>query len=165
MAILGSWGDKTMTKSIWDVLYLLKVLVFAIFFFLYIELSHASIRFSEIDDYATTHNIHDFSVGSVITNYSMWLGILGVIIFLFSALVLLLQLLLSGWIQSAAPAFGNSLEYNSIFSIIISIALIFVPIGIVITFIFGSFFKSRRRIIVKSKEDVVARRPDAVEVK
>jgi uncharacterized membrane protein (UPF0182 family) len=94
----------------------------------------------------------------------MWCAILGVIIFLFSAVIMFLQLLLSGPIEAAAPQFGNSLEYNSIYSLLISIAIIFVPIGIVITFVFGYFFKSRRKIVVKSKEDVVARRPDAIKI-
>ncbi len=166
MPIFSSWEDPgTIGKSLWDYGVMVNILIFALFFLLYIELIHASIRFSEIDDYVVTHNIKDFSVNSVIGNYFLWFAILGVIIALFSLLVLLLQVLLSGTVQDVAPQFGFSLEYNSIYSILISLALVFVPIGIVLTFIFGFFFKSRRAIIVKSREDVVARRPEAVKIK
>ena len=88
-----------------------------------------------------------------------------VIIALVSACVLLLQIGLSGMIRDVAPQFGYSLEYNSIYSILISIALIFVPIGIITAFVYGTFVKARRSIVVKSKEDIVARRPDMVKIK
>jgi hypothetical protein len=83
---------------------------------------------------------------------------------LISAAVLMMQIPLSGWIKDVAPSFGYSAEYNSIFSVVISVGLIFVPIGIILTFVFGFFFKSRRKIVVKGKEDVVARAPDAVKM-
>jgi len=164
MPLLGSWEDpSTFGKGLWDYFVMFKVLVFAIFFLCYIELSHASMRFSEIDEYATSHNIKDFNVKSVITNYFMWFGILMAIICALSLLILLLQIFLSGWIQASAPQFGYSVEYNSIYSILISVALIFIPIGIILSFVFGFKYKSRRKIIVKSREDVVARKPEAVE--
>jgi hypothetical protein len=165
MPLLGSWEDpSTFGKELWSYIVMFKVLIFAIFFLCYIELSHASMRFSEIDEYSTSHNIKDFSVNSVITNYFVWFGILVAIICALSLLILLLQIFLSGPIQASAPQFGYSVEYNSIYSILISIALIFVPIGIILSFVFGFKYKSRRKIIVKSKEDVVARKPEAVEV-
>lgn len=163
MLVLGSW--EAPREDLWEVTTLLFVLILGIIFLAYIELCHASLRFSEIDEYAISHNIRDFSVGAVITNYFMWFGILFVIVFLMSAAVLMLQIVLQDWITGAAPALGNSAEYNSIYSVLISIALIFVPLGIILTFIFGSYFKSRRAIVVKGKEDVVARRPEAVKMK
>jgi hypothetical protein len=165
MPVLGSWEEPTIGKSLSDTGKMVFILIFSLFFLCYIELCHASLRFSEIDDYATSHNIKDFSVKSVISNYFLWFGILMTIITLFSAMVLLLQIFISPYIQDTAPQFGFSLEYNSIYNVLISIALIFIPIGIVITFIFGFFFKSRREIIVKGKEDVRARAPEAVKVK
>ncbi len=166
MPILGSWEDpSTIGKALWDYGIMIKTLVLAVFFLCYIELCHASIRFSEVDDYATSHNLREFSVNSVIGNYFMWFGVLIAIITAISLLVLLLQVFLSGYVQAIAPQFGYSLEYNSIYSILISIALVFVPIGIVLSFVFGFFFKSRRRIVVKSREDVVARKPEAVQLK
>ena len=165
MPVLGSWEEPTIGKSLSDTAKMIFILIFALFFLCYIELTHASLRFSEIDEYATSHNIKDFNVKSVINNYFMWFGILMVIITLFSAMVLLLQIFISPFVQDTAPQFGFSLEYNSIYNVLISIALIFVPIGIVITFIFGFFFKSRREIVVKGKEDIRARAPEAVKIK
>ena len=166
MPIFGSWEDpNTIGEALWNVNNMVLVLIFGIFILCYIELAHASIRFSEIDDYATSHNIRDFNVNSVINNYFIWFGILMAIIFIISLSVLLLQLGLSGYIKDVAPQFGYSLEYNSVISVLISIALVFVPIGLVLTFVFGYFVKSRRSIVVKSKEDIVARAPDAVQVK
>jgi hypothetical protein len=166
MPIFGSWEDPdTIGESLWKWDNMLMVLIFAVIFLCYIELAHASIRFSQIDMYSITHNLKDFNVNSVINNYFIWFGILMGIVFVISFSVLLLQIGLSGVIRDVAPQFGYSLEYNSIYSILISIAIIFVPIGIVMTFIFGFFIKSKRSIVVKSREDVVARRPDAVEVK
>ncbi len=144
---------------------MVNVLIFAVFVVCYIELAHASIRFSQIDDYATSHNLKDFNVGSVVTNYFIWFGILIAVITLFSLFVLILQIIISGAIQDAAPQFRYSLEYNSIYSILISIALVFVPIGIILSFVYGYLIKSHRKIVVKSKQDIVARRPEEVTVK
>jgi hypothetical protein len=166
MPIFGSWEDPdTIGKALWEVGNMVMVLIFAIFFLCYVELAHASIRFSQVDEYATSHNLREFSVNSVVNNYFIWFGILISIITVISLIVLLLQIGLSGTIRDVAPQFGYSLEYNSIYSILISIAIIFVPIGIVTSFVYGLFFKSRRSIVVKGKEDVVARRPDMVKVK
>ena len=166
MPIFGSWQDpNTIGESLWKIGNLVNVLIFAILFLCYVELAHASIRFSQIDEYSISHNLKEFNVSSVIINYAMWIAILMVIIALISACVLLLQVGLSVIIRDVAPQFGYSLEYNSIYSILISIAIIFVPIGIVTAFVYGTFVKSRRAIVVKGKEDVVARRPDMVKVK
>jgi CBS domain containing-hemolysin-like protein len=166
MPIFGSWEDpNTIGEALWNTNNMVLVLIFGIFVLCYIELAHASIRFSQIDNYATSHNIRDFSVNSVINNYFIWFAILMAIIFCISLGVLLLQIGMSGYIKDVAPQFGYSLEYNSVISILISIALVFVPIGIIITFVFGYFVKSRREIVVKSKDDIVARAPDAVEIK
>lgn len=166
MPIFSSWEDPdTIGEGLWKIENMVNVLIFGILFLCYIELAHASIRFSQIDIYATSHNLKEFNVNSVITNYFIWFGILIAIITVISFCVLLLQIGLSGWIRDVAPQFGYSLEYNSIYSILISIAIIFVPIGIATAFIFGFFVKSKREIVVKSKEDIVARRPDAVQVK
>jgi hypothetical protein len=165
MPILSSWEDpRTIGEELWQFDLMLKVLVFAVFVLCYIELVHASLRFSEINEYATSHNIKEFNVNSVIGNYFMWFAILIAIVAAITLLVLLLQIFLSGAIQDAAPQFGFSLEYNSIYSILISIAMVFIPIGIILSFVFGFFFKSRRAIVVKSKEDIVARRPEAVKM-
>jgi hypothetical protein len=166
MPVFGSWEDpNTLGSGMKNIAYMAFILAFTIAFLVYIELCHASLRFSDIDDYATSHNLKEFSVGSVITNYAIWASILLVVIFLITLAVLMFHILLSPLIESAAPPLGNSIEYNSIYSILISIGIIFVPIGIILTFIFGTFFKSRRSIVVKGKEDVVARRPDAVKIK
>ena len=166
MPIFGSWKDpRTIGSGLWNLPNLLNVLVFAVLALCYIELAHATARFSEIDNYATEHNLKEFNVSSVITNYFLWFAILMAVIVVISMIVLLLQLALSPVIKDTAPQFGHSLEYNSIYSILISIALVFVPIGIILAFVFGHFFKSRRAIVVKSKQDVVARRPDEVTVK
>jgi hypothetical protein len=166
MPIFGSWEDpKTIGKNLMNIGTMLNFLVFAIVMLCYIELAHASIRFSQIDDYATSHNLREFSVSSVINNYFVWFGILIAIIAVISMAVLLLQIGLSGIIKDVAPQFGYSLEYNSIYSILISIALVFIPIGIILSFVFGFFVKSRREIVVKGREDITALRPDEVRVR
>lgn len=163
MPILGSWEDpRTIGEGIQDLGLLLQVSVFALLVGTYIELSHASIRFSQIDDYATSHNLKEFNISAVINNYLLWFAILFVIVWLITFSVLDIQLILSGGLRDIAPQFGYSLEYNSIYSILIAIALVFVPIGIVLTLVFGFLIKSRREIVVKGREDVVARRPDQV---
>jgi hypothetical protein len=163
MPLFGSWEDpRTIGGKLWDVGAMIFFLIFAILMLCYIELAHASIRFSQIDDYATSHNLREFNVNSVIANYFLWFGILISIITVISLVVLLMQVGLSGFIRDVAPQFGYSLEYNSIYSILISIALVFVPIGIILSFVFGYFVKSKRSIVVKSREDIVARRPEEV---
>jgi hypothetical protein len=166
MPIFGSWEDpNTIGEELWNVSTLLGYLIFAILMLCFVELAHASIRFSQIDDYVASHNLKEFSIKSVINNYFLWFGILITVITFISLSVLLLQVGLSGLIRDMAPQLGYSLEYNSIYSILISIALVFIPIGIILSFVFGIFVKSKREIIVKGKEDIIARRPEEIKVK
>ncbi len=166
MPIFGNWEDpNTLGSNLWNPVTMFLYLLYAIFMVCYIELAHASIRFSQIDDYSSSHSLQDFNVNSVVNNYYMWFGILIAIVFIVSLVVLMLQLILAGIIQDTSPQFGFSLEYNSIFSILYSIAIVFVPIGIILTFIFNYLVKSRRKIVVKGREDIVALRPDQVIIK
>jgi hypothetical protein len=166
MPIFGNWEDPgTIGKSLWDFATMFKYLIFAIIMLCYIELAHASIRFSQIDDYSTSHNLKEFDISAVINNYFMWFGILVAIVFILSLVVIMLQVILSGVITDVAPQFGNSLEYNSPYSLLMSIAIVFVPIGIILTFIFNYMVKSKRTIVVKGREDIVALRPDQVRIK
>jgi hypothetical protein len=166
MPIFGNWEDPgTIGKSLWDFFTMFKYLIFAIIMLCYIELAHASIRFSQIDDYSTSHNLKEFNINAVINNYFMWFGILVTVVFVLSLVVIMLQVILSGVITDAAPQFGNSLEYNSPYSLLMSIAIVFVPIGIILTFVFNYMVKSKRTIVVKGREDIVALRPDQVKEK
>jgi hypothetical protein len=166
MPIFGNWEDpRTIGESIFDYMTMFLYTLFAILMVCYIELAHASIRFSQIDDYATSHNLKEFSVQSVITNYFIWFGILIAIIFIITIGILVMQIGLSASVKELAPALGYSLEYQSVMSILMSIAIFFIPWGIILVFYFSVFKKSRRSIIVKGREDIVALRPDQVKVK
>ena len=68
--ILGSWEDpKSLGEMFNNPIFMLNIALFGMFTLCYIELAHATVRFSQIDEYAKTHNLQDFSVDPVIWNY------------------------------------------------------------------------------------------------
>lgn len=153
--ILGSWQDpRSLGEMFENPMFIIYISLFALFTLSYIEFSHATIRFSQIDQYARSQNIEDFSVNPVIWNYFIWYGILTVIIYFFLLGVIFLRWAYMPALEDTAPQFANSIEMNSVYSIVLSIGIIFIPITAVMAYIFGagSLIKTTKEVIVKGPE-------------
>jgi hypothetical protein len=68
LPILGNWQDpRSLGEMFKDPMFIIYISLFALFALSYIEFSHATIRFSQIDQYAKSQNIEDFTHPSSLT--------------------------------------------------------------------------------------------------
>lgn len=150
MTIIG--GSKIDTGKQVPIEGLIEVMLYGIFMLSYMELGHAVIRFTAIEEQAKTQNLTDFSIAPVILNYFIWfpiiIGIVGAITFL----ILYSHYWVLTGIQAIHMIFGKSVELNSIYIFAITVTLIFVPIAIILAFIFGegNLLKSTKTILIKA---------------
>jgi hypothetical protein len=153
--VLGSWQDtRTLGEMFDSPMFIINISLYALFSLSYIEFAHGTIRFSQIDEYAKNQNIEDFSVDPVIWNYFIWYAILMIIIYLFMLGVVFLRWAYMPALEESAPQFANSIELNSVYSIALSIGLIFVPIAAILAYLFGSgsLIRSTREVIIKGPD-------------
>jgi len=155
--IFGLWGDGTYAAvSELSNGEMLSIVLYAFFVLSFIEFGHASYRFGEISEYAHKQRLTDFSVDSVIGSYFIWYPILMGAIILVSFVILRLNTwVLIPLMERSAPAFAESIEITSVYGMAISMALILVPIGIILVFVFGegSLIGSSKTVLVKSQKD------------
>ncbi len=131
---------------------LVQVLVFAVAFLWYIELAHATVRFDKMEQFVLTWNVKDFKIKDVGRSYFIGSAIIIPIVFGITFGVLALS---KGIIALAPPLISSSIEFNSIYGIVAVTALIFVPVAIILNFIFGweGYQKATRRIFAKEEEE------------
>lgn len=148
--IMGSKLDLSRTLPISSLVY---VLLYGFFMMSFIEFSHSSYRFTDIDHYARTHELKGFSMAVVVNNYFIRWGILMGIVFVISFLVLATNYGLLLAIAATNEAFGASIELNSIYLFAIAVAVWFIPLGVFASIIFGegSLIKSSKTIFIKSE--------------
>jgi hypothetical protein len=132
---------------------IVMVLLFGFCMISYIEMSHASFRFADIDDYSRTHELKGFSLGPVVNNYFFWFGLLMIIVLVLTFLILATHYGLLLAISATNEVFGSSIELNSIYIFAIAVAIWFIPLGIFASIIFGegSLIKSTRTIFIKAE--------------
>lgn len=131
---------------------LLKILVFAIMFLWYIELAHATVRFDEMEQFVLHWGIKDFQIKDVQRSYYVWSGIIVPVVFGITFGVLALS---KGLFSFAPPVISTSVEFNSIYGIAAVTALVFVPLAIVLNFVFGweGYQKATRAVFKKGEEE------------
>lgn len=109
-----------------------ECLFFALMFVIFIELAHASIRFSNM--FEKTASNKDFRIGSLFKLYFSFfyaplVVALAVAVFVLDANALL---------KPALPLqFAESVEFNSVYGVAMTSSLVFVPLALIITFLFG----------------------------
>ena len=145
-AIIGVWGTRTYT-DVGDLssTTLFYVLLFSFGLILYVELASTSNHFYGIKQFASKHNLkkENLNLNLLSGKYLLWLVIFFSIIFFYSWFILDLQNVLimmmdKGYeippftIEGLSPQFGNSLILNSIYGVMLSIAIIFVPFIIMV---------------------------------
>ena len=130
------------------------VLFYGFFTLSFIELSHASYRFTNIDEYNRTHELKGFTMSGVVNNYFTWFFILMGLIFVISLLIISTHYGVLMMVNATNEVFGASVELNSIYVFAISVAIWFIPLGIFAAIIFGegSLIKSTQTILVKPEK-------------
>lgn len=130
-----------------------KILVYALGFFLFIEYSYASNRYSQIKQYAEVQGLEKLELNPVITNFVGVSLVLSIFVVLFSFLVFLAAKGISVAIPS--EALKNSIEFNSLYGVTLIAGVIFGLIALVYTFVFGweSFQKITRSFQVEEEEE------------
>jgi hypothetical protein len=148
------YGSKINTGSEIALADIVWVLLYGFFMLTYIELSHASLRFTDIDNYTRTHELKGFNVSGVVNNYFIWFGILMGVIITIAFLILATHYGLLIAIKATNEVFGSSVELNSIYIFAISVAIWFIPLGIFAAIIFGegSLIKSTKTILIKTEK-------------
>jgi len=141
--IIIVYGNKSyMDMREMSLLNLAVIILATIFILAYIESMHAVLRFTEIAEYAASHGLVEFSVKPVIFNYLVWSFILYVGILICTGFVLGLDILLKLMISPFSPQFIDSIIMNSAYSLAITMFIIFLPIVVILTFIFSSSKKT-----------------------
>ena len=108
--------------------------LFAVFFLFYLEYTHGVRRFWEIGQMAIEKNLKDFDFGHVLRQYIVmgfvWFIVAIVISFVIVGVQMALQLYLP-------PQLGHSAEMMSVYGLAVAEGVVFVMIGLVLTFILG----------------------------
>lgn len=131
------------------VLSFVVIIAAAMFILAYVESMHAVLRFTEIAEYAASHNLVEFSVKPVITNYLVWSMILYFFVLAFTTGIVFMDFLLKIIISVFSPQFAESVDLNSVYSLAITMFIVFVPLLAIMTFIFGA---PKKAIAAKNPE-------------
>ena len=116
--------------------------LFSLFFILFIELNSGAHHFNEIISYAKKQNTTGFNLTPVINNYYI-MGFILMVIIAFSILVVFAINFLSRWITPfISGQMADSIMMNSVYSVVFTVVLIFVPLSIILTLFFS--YKERR---------------------
>ena len=119
--------------SMGDTEFILAIL-FAVFYLLFLEYTHAVRRFWEIGEMAIEKNLKDFDFGHVLRQYIvmgfMWLVVAIIITIGVVGFQMAMQLYLP-------PQLGQSAEMRSVYGLAIAEGVIFVLLGLVLSFVLG----------------------------
>ncbi len=132
---------------------LLYILLYAWFMVMFVELGSTSMRYSVVDDYIRKHGITDFSLSPVIGTYFMWFGILMVVIFAWSAAVVVLtpSFLVEVMRNGGNEQLADSVMFNSVYSVAISMAIWFTVMGLILTGVY-SFVSDKETEVVEPEQ-------------
>jgi hypothetical protein len=115
---------------------------FGMCYFLFLELNHGAHSFNEIVQYAKKQSVGDFSLTPVINNYY----IMGFILMVIIGGATLVVLLINWFVRWVMPFFSeqmaNSLMGTSAYSVVFTLAAIFIPLSIVLILFFE--YKNRK---------------------
>lgn len=120
------WIDK-LTVFDWAMLFL-----FAMSFLFMLELNDGAHRFNEIIRYAKKRATGEFSLTPVINNYYIMGFILMLIIGVSILVVLILNFFLRWVSDFLSEQLASSVMVNSIYSVVFTIAIVFIPLWIVL---------------------------------
>jgi hypothetical protein len=142
------YGNKDfMDTGKMNVLSFVVIIAAAMFILAYIESMHAVLQFTGIAEYAASHNLVEFTVKPVITNYLVWSMILYFFVLAFTTGIVFMDFLLKIIISVFSPQFAESVDLNSVYSLAITMFIIFVPLLAILTFIFGA---SKKKVAAKN---------------
>jgi hypothetical protein len=139
-----TWGG-------WEIMYL-----FAMSFLFMLELHNGAHRFNDIIKYAKEKASGEFSLTPVINSYYIMGFILMVIIGFGFQLVLVINFFFRWITPYLSEQMANSMMMNSVYSVVFTLALIFVPLWIVL--ILWMEFKNRKEA---EEEDAMRRKVES----
>jgi hypothetical protein len=128
-------SDYTFMTWIW-------LFLFGMSYILFIELNHGAQSFNEIVQYAKQQSVGDFSLTPVINNYYIMGFILMVIIGGATLVVLLINWFIRWVMPFFSPQMANSLMATTVYSLVFTLAAIFIPLSIVLILFFE--YKNRK---------------------
>ncbi|MGA1822547.1 MAG: hypothetical protein ACMUIG_08465 [Thermoplasmatota archaeon] len=127
--------------------------LFGMSYILFLELNHGAHSFNEIVQYAKKQSVGDFSLTPVINNYYIMGFILMVIIGGATLVVLLINWFIRWVMPFFSPQMAESLMGNSVYSVVFTLATIFIPLSIVLILFFE--YKNRKE---EEEEEALKRR-------
>lgn len=134
-----------LTAGKWEIMYL-----FAMSFLFMMELHNGAHRFNEIINYAKERASGDFSLTPVINNYYI-MGFILMIIIGFGVQLMLVINFFFRWIAPyLSEQMANSIMMNSVYSVVFTLAIVFIPIWIVLIL----FMEYRNRKEAKEEEEM-----------
>lgn len=116
--------------------------LFGMSYILFLELNHGAQSFNEIVQYAKQQSVGDFSLTPVINNYYIMGFILMVIIGGATLVVLLINWFIRWVMPFFSPQMASSLMVNTVYSVVFTLAAIFIPLSIVLILFFE--YKNRK---------------------
>ncbi|MCD6383703.1 MAG: hypothetical protein J7L88_04505 [Thermoplasmata archaeon] len=158
IAILGANNAELSDPSQLSFGQYLLLTVLGITFVLFIEYNHASLRFDDVLDSATRHSQEVFDVGPVLKNYYKAGSTLMVFIAGATLLLLVFNSILRWAALSANPQFGHSVVLHSVYVMAITLAIVFVPLGIFLLY----YFEYMEEKLKKEEEEKRAKETAAI---
>lgn len=130
------------------------ILLYAWFILWFLELASTSMRYAVVDDYIRKHGIGGFSLAPVLGTYFVWFFLLMTVIFMWSAAVVVLT---PSFLVEVTRSYGyeqlaDSVMFNSVYSVAISMAVWFTIIGLIVTVVY-SFVKDTKTEVIKTETE------------
>lgn len=107
-----------------------------IVFVLYIEYNHASMRFDTVLTSAGMHSKDVFDIKPVLNNYFKMGTLLLGVIYALTILLLSLNFIIRKVALAVNPQFGHSVILHSIYIMAVTLAIVFIPLGIFLLYYF-----------------------------
>jgi len=123
-----------------------------IVFVLYMEYNHASMRFDSVLTSATRYSKEVFDIKPVLNNYFKMGTLLLATIYALTILLLSLNFVIRKLALAVNPQFGHSVILHSVYVMAITLAIVFVPIGIFLLYYFEHQEEKLKREEMAQKE-------------
>lgn len=136
IAVLGANNAELADPSELSKGQYLLLATLGVVFVLYIEYNHASMRFDTVLTSATMHAKEIFDIKPVLRNYFVMGTLLLGVIYAVTILLLAMNFIIRRIALAVNPQFGHSVVLHSVYVMAITLALVFVPLGIFLLYYF-----------------------------
>ncbi len=139
-------------ENILSNIWLIYIMLLAVSFLMYVELTLSSFRFAKIKQYAEMQGLQDLELNSAITgNLVKGIGAGFATLIIIFPILLVLQLVWGDW---TPEVIRKSIEFNSIYGLVLLAGAIFGIIAVIYSFIFGwETYQKQIRTFRKEEEE------------